>query len=148
MSELFGGGFSAWVDRGMGDGQEINILMVRVAWVRVVLQRELRMCPNTVLRERRRDCGIGCSCWIKSVVRLRYQKTAAFCGELRTLHRRILCPISVLVPGLFGGCGGGSPVRRVISPIRIPVRIVIVFLRCRGASPNNQDRWCRHHHLS
>jgi hypothetical protein len=41
MSELFWGGFSTWIDRGLGYTQEIGVLVVWVVWIRIILQGEL-----------------------------------------------------------------------------------------------------------
>lgn len=59
MSEVLGGGLSAGVDRGVGDGQEIDVLMVGVVWVRIVIQAKLLTFLDSVLRERRWDRGVS-----------------------------------------------------------------------------------------
>ena len=81
MSELLWGGFPSWVDHGLGDVQEVGVLMVWVIWIWVVFQVKLRTLLDAVLGEGRWDCGIRRSCNVKHVIRLRYQRSTAFCGE-------------------------------------------------------------------
>jgi len=59
MSEVLGGGFPAGVDRGVGDGQEIDILVVGVVWVRIVIQAELLAFLDSIFRERGWDRGVS-----------------------------------------------------------------------------------------
>jgi len=142
---VLGGGFSAWVDRSVGNGQEIDVLMVGVVWVRIVFQAELLTFLDSIFGERGWDCGVSGSYQTEHVIRLRYQRSSGSCGKLRTLDCRILSPISVLAPRLVDGCEGRPPIRLFIGSICVPVRVVtFFFFRCGRTSPNNQNR-CRHH---
>ena len=78
VSELFWRGLSTWVDRGLGNGQEIEILVVGVAWIRIVLQGELWTFLDSIWGERGWDRGIRRTCRINHVIRLRYQRSDEF----------------------------------------------------------------------
>jgi hypothetical protein len=51
MRELLGRRFPPWIDHGLGDAQEIDVLKVWIIWIRVVFQRELWTFPGAVLGE-------------------------------------------------------------------------------------------------
>jgi hypothetical protein len=51
MRELLGRRFPPWIDHGLGNAQEIDILIGWIIWIRVVFQGELWTFPGAVLGE-------------------------------------------------------------------------------------------------